>query len=471
MAARHLFTLALGLAVSAALPVVPVMAQDAPLPEVANSKFNFAGTINANSVYVRSGPAENYYATAKLDTGANVTVVGIKFDWLKIVPPEGSYSYVAKQYVKKTGEGRGVVERSALNVRAGSTLNELKTTVQTQLDEGTDVKILGEKDEYWKIAPPAGTYLYVKKEYVTPGKPLPAANVPAVTDAAPVMETPVISEPIKPAPVAEKKPDAEKPAEVAKTEEPKAGPTEVSTTVTETTEVAAAPTTAPAATQPAEMSAEAPSTQPAKLSAAAEFDKLEGEFATFSRQPILEQPLADAVARYEALAADRELAESMRRVVDVRLATLRTRLEAHNEFVAVKASQDAARERRVAMEAEKAELQERIEKSKVTIYTAVGTLRTSSLQVGPSVLYRLTDPSTGRTLVYLRSSDATYATMIGQFIGVQGNVEVDSTTSLKYISPTATKIVNPSDVGGSVTAQMIPQSILQGSGTANVGQQ
>jgi transcription elongation GreA/GreB family factor len=305
---------------------------------------------------------------------------------------------------------------------------------------------------------------------VTPGKPLPAANVPAVSDAAPALETPIISDPIKPAVVAEKQPEAEKPAEVVKTDEVKSGPTEVSTAAPVVTEVAAGPTTAPS-TQPAEMSAEGPSTQPAKLSAAAEFDKIEAEFVTFSKQPIQEQPLADALTRYEALAADPQLAESLRRVVDVRVATLRTRLEAHNEFMAVKASQDAARERQVAMEAEKAELQERIEKSKVTIYTAVGTLRTSSLQVGPSVLYRLTDPSTGRTLVYLRSSDATYATMIGQFIGVQGNVEVDNTTSLKYITPTATKVVNPTDVGGSVTAHIIPPSILQGTGTATINGQ
>jgi hypothetical protein len=466
MAARHLFTFALTLAVSAAVPAVHVLAQDAPVPEVANSKFNFSGTINANSVYVRSGPGDNYYPTSKIDAGATVTVVGIKFDWLKIVPPEGSYSYVAKQYVKKTGEGRGTVEKSDLNVRAGSNLNELKTTVQTKLDQGTDVKILGEKDEYWKIAPPAGTYLYVKKEYVTPGKPLPVANTPgAVTDAAPAFETPVISEPIKPVTV--------KPTEAVTEVTPSdnaAKPRVAEATPAAPVEMAGAPTTGPSTQPVADASTETPSstTQPAKLSAAAEFDKLEGEFVAFSRQKIDEQPLDDAVTRYGALASDPGLAESMRRVVDVRLATLKARVEARDSFAEVRKTQEAAAERQRSMIAEKQELEERLNSSRVTIFTAVGTLRTSSLQTGRSVLYRLTDPATGRTLVYLRSDDATYATKIGQFLGVQGAVEHDTTTNLKFITPTATKVVNPTDVGGAVTAQIIPPSILQGTGTATI---
>ena len=73
MAARHSLAILLGFAAFSALPVVPALAQDAapPTPEVANSKFNFSGTINADSVYVRSGPGDNYYPTSKLDTDAN----------------------------------------------------------------------------------------------------------------------------------------------------------------------------------------------------------------------------------------------------------------------------------------------------------------------------------------------------------------------------------------------------------------
>jgi uncharacterized protein YgiM (DUF1202 family) len=68
-------------------------AQDAiSTPDVANSKYQIDGEINVPSVYVRSGPGEGYYPTGELTKGANITVVGIKFDWLKVVPLDGSYS-------------------------------------------------------------------------------------------------------------------------------------------------------------------------------------------------------------------------------------------------------------------------------------------------------------------------------------------------------------------------------------------
>ena len=67
------------------------LAQDAvPLPDVANSKYQIDGVINVDSVYVRSGPGEGYYPTQELTKNAPVTVVGIKFDWLKILPPKAA---------------------------------------------------------------------------------------------------------------------------------------------------------------------------------------------------------------------------------------------------------------------------------------------------------------------------------------------------------------------------------------------
>ena len=54
----------------------------------------------------------------------------------------------------------------------------------------------------------------------------------------------------------------------------------------------------------------------------------------------------------------------------------------------------------------------------VKVYTAVGTLRTSSIQQGGQIMYRLTDPQTGRTVCYLRSDDPKYGTLLSQFIGV-----------------------------------------------------
>ena len=103
MLARPFMLLSLSAgAVALAMPAA-LVAQETAAPQVANSPYQFAGEITADNVYVRSGPREGDYATMKLDRGAPVTVVGIKFDWLKILPPEGSFSYVSKAFVQQYG--------------------------------------------------------------------------------------------------------------------------------------------------------------------------------------------------------------------------------------------------------------------------------------------------------------------------------------------------------------------------------
>src|SRR5271154_1582273 len=89
-------------------------AQDAvPLPDVANSKYQIDGVINVDSVYIRSGPGEGYYPTQELSKNAPITVVGIKFDWLKILPPEGSFSYVGSVFVDRVGDSNvGKINRN-----------------------------------------------------------------------------------------------------------------------------------------------------------------------------------------------------------------------------------------------------------------------------------------------------------------------------------------------------------------------
>ncbi|HLL90479.1 MAG TPA: hypothetical protein VK324_14360 [Tepidisphaeraceae bacterium] len=450
LSARLVAVSALALAACAAVPAVGQDAPSVQAPEVENAKYNFQGTINANAVYVRSGPGDNYYPTVKLDQGANVTVVGIKFDWLKITPPEGSFSYVAKAYVSKTGDGTsGTVDKNDLNVRAGSTLNDMKTTVQAKLDQGTAVRILGEKDEYYKIASPAGTYLYVKKDFVTPGKPLAVANAAATEDPGKpsvVHETPIITGTPKVEPAASGE------------------------------QMAVAPTTAPAdatadgaTTQPADAVAAAPATQPV-LTPAARFDQLDGEFIAATSVPLAEQPLDELQKQYKDLVAEPALPESMKRVADIRLQTIAIRLEAKEQLLATLKQQQEAQQRQTAARAEKDELIERAKQNAVTVYAALGTVRTSALQGGGGgVLYRLTDPASGRTLVYLRTTDQKFASMIGQFVGVKGDIAEDSSMNLKYVVPTQTDVVDPTTIGANVTAQMIPPSILQTKATASTG--
>jgi SH3-like domain-containing protein len=446
-------SLTLGLAAAAVFAATPVavFAEDAA-PVVDNSKVSFAGQINSNAVYVRSGPGENYYATLKLDKGATVTVVGLKFDWLKINPPDGSFCYVAKAYVEKRGDGTvGRVTKPDLNVRAGSDLNAMKTTVQTKLDQNEDVTILGEQDEYFKIKPPAGAYLYVNKQFVDPVKPLPpvaTANPSTGKESEPISSAPMAAA-VGAAPIVSKTPDAPAPGATA------------TATTKPSNEQAAAPTT-----QGSEEAAA--TTQPAPPTAEAQFDTLESAFLDATNQPLEKQPIDELLTKYTELSKNSDLPISMERIAEMRIGTLKLRSDARNQYLEAQKMQAEAKERQQALKAEQEELTQRVKDNEVQIYAALGTLRTSSLQQAGQTLYRLTDPGTGRTLLYMRSSDPKIAGMLNSFIGVRGEITEDTTMSLKIISPTEVTNVDQSKVGSTITAQVIPPTLLPKAPTASI---
>lgn len=453
MARRFLLTAAaaavsLSLA-SSPLLIAPALAQVHP-PAVENSRNSAECVINADNVYVRSGAGDNYYPTMKLNKGANVVVIGEKFDWLKIVPPEGSFSYVGKHFVDKTGPNTGTVNRAQVNVRAGSTLNAIKTTVQGQLQPGQQVTILDEVDEYFKIAPPPDAALYVKKDLVDVLRVMPQ-----VADAEQQQQQQA-SKPEAPMP------SAEQPAADGTTIAPPAQqPEQFDQPPAPTPEqLAAGAAEGSATTKPANpefAAGNAPTTQP---TAEVKFDKLEADFTAASGKPIEQQPVAELLKSYETLIKDPQLPESMRRVADYRAQVLKVRAEARDQFLAVQKNQEEARQRIEALAAEREEIAQQIEKNDVKIYTAVGTLRTSSIQQGGGTLYRLTDPQNGRTVCYLRSDDPKYGGMIGQFIGVNGELTTDGGLGLKVVAPTESLEVDPNQLFRGVSSQIVPPSLL-----------
>lgn len=452
MARRFLLTAAAAAAVSLSMASPFAAAQAVgPIqpPTVENSRNSAECVINADNVYVRSGAGDNYYPTMKLNKGAKVIVIGEKFDWLKIVPPEGSFSYVGKHFIERTGPNAGRVhaDRTQVNVRAGSALNAIKTTVQGQLQPGQEVKILDEVDEYFKIAPPPDAALYVKKDLVDVVRVMPqVANTEQQPQPAKLEQTP-------PAPTAV----AEKPASDGTTIAPPAQqPLDQPPAPTAEQMAAGNATTQPANEQVAAGNAPA-TTQP---TAEVKFDKLEADFETASGKPIEQQPVGDLLKSYEQLVKDPQLPESMRRVADYRAQTLKARAEAREQFLAMQKQQEETRKKIEALAAEREEIAQQIEKNDVKIYAAVGTLRTSSLQNGGGTLYRLTDPQNGRTVCYIRSDDPAYGGMIGQFIGVNGELSTDGALGLKVIAPTDSKEVDPNMLFRGIAAQIVPPSLL-----------
>jgi uncharacterized protein YgiM (DUF1202 family) len=420
-------------------------------PQVENAKFQLVGEINTNQISVHSGPSNNFYPTTKLKKGEKVTVVGKKGEWLKILPPEGSFSYVPQVYVTRRGEGKVGRVNSPLNVRAGSTLNGMKTTVQTKLDPDQDVTILGEDDEYFKIAPPEGAYLYVNAQYVTPTKVTGQTQVAkAGTDAKGTPE--VSTEPGTPSTPALKGEPNDGGATTSG-DEPV-----VSTTPEKSTKVATS------ATQPgtddASGQAEGPASRPSVASVTEEFQKAEADYEAAGKQNILEQPVDKLLERYTALQKTGGLTGMNKRVVDARVTALKMRADAKAQMVAFRKTQDDMAQRHQALKAEQTEIGERLKQTQVALYTAVGTLRVSSLQQGQTTLYRLTDPGTGRTIVYIKSNDAKYAGLLNQFIGVRGDLVTDENLKMKTITPTDAEQVEQSKVNTTVIATITPPSLL-----------
>jgi uncharacterized protein YgiM (DUF1202 family) len=428
---HRVLSIGLGLAALLAPPTFSRAQEPVQLqPEVDNSRFQFSGVVNSPDVYVRSGPGEAYYATIKLTQGTPVTVVGIKYDWLKILPPAGSFCYVSKLFVERRGDGSvGRVNRPDINVRAGSEMSAMKTTVLSRLNVGDDVKIVGEQDEYYKISPPQGTYLYVNKQFINPVKELPVAAAPVDSgDQSQARQTDTVAE-------------------------------DDSTTRPSSSLVSASAIDAPAATQPSAVVQPPAGPSPAELSEQS-FKTLEAEFTAASAKPLEQQPIADLSKRYEALSNDANLADADRQTAGFRLAILKVRQNAQEKLADVTRMESQAAARTQSLKVEQDELQKRLDSQAVSLYAAVGTLQASSLQYGAQTLYRLTDPATNRTVVYVRGSDADALKLIGQFVGVRGQSVTDDRLNVQVIEFTAVEPVDASLVNTKVIANITPPSLL-----------
>jgi hypothetical protein len=134
---------------------------------------SFVGEITGNDVFIRSAPATTAYQCGKLYKGDTVQVVDTQQGWSCIVPPPGCFSWIAMQYVSinLADPAMGIVTGDNVGVYAGSdfVLPMYSASKQVSLKRGQAVKLLNEeKEEYYKIAPPQGAYLWVSSQYIEP---------------------------------------------------------------------------------------------------------------------------------------------------------------------------------------------------------------------------------------------------------------------------------------------------------------
>jgi len=137
----------------------------------AAGQFPYRGVINADDVYVRSGPGQDYYPTEKLKKGEIVEVY--RHDpggWYAVRPPASSFSWVSAKYVRETGDGLLEVTMDGVVARVGSTLNQARDVWQVKLRKGELLEMLdpgpGESGAWYRVAPPSGEFRWVYGRYV-----------------------------------------------------------------------------------------------------------------------------------------------------------------------------------------------------------------------------------------------------------------------------------------------------------------
>jgi SH3-like domain-containing protein len=154
------------------------------LPAVGQQQFPYKAYVNAEDVYVRSGPGQSYYATDQLKPRQEVEVY--RHDpggWCAIRPIEGSFTWVSSRFLKPTGHNLAVVTEENVQARVGSRLSDSRDVIQVRLHKGEVVQILGpphgansqrsdSNDAAWvKIAPPSGEFRWVAAKYLDQSPP------------------------------------------------------------------------------------------------------------------------------------------------------------------------------------------------------------------------------------------------------------------------------------------------------------
>ena len=439
---------------------LPAAAQDAPAGDVMSAK-QFTGLAVEDGVVVRAGPGVAELSVHALDKGDEVVVVNRRGDFLQILPPPGTFCLVPKARVnvrgQLDGDGQVGVVSDALNVRVGSTLNQAVGSTALRLSPGEEVRVVGEEGIYYKIEPPKLAFFYVPVSQLGKGREV------RVTDGEAGW---VVADVPRPTPTETVETSAE-PVELAEVEEEPV--VEVDDML-----VADAPlvTESPTPEPEPEVPDVAPPVPAAPSPLAAEFEAVDARYVAAAETPLVEQPLEELEAAYADLLADATAAlesgdasaAAVLPVVEARLKTVRLRRQALDDLAAMKDMRRLLDDRQAALEAEREELAEMTERGRVSVYDAVGELQTSSLQVrGGGSLFRLCDPATKRTIIYLRAdgeSAAALAGQLGRFVAVRGVAGRDEALDLRQISVSEFAVVNPQDVFGTVAAKLVPPSLI-----------
>ena len=379
----------------------------------------FVASINADKVYVRSGPGSAYYELGQLGKGDLVQVVGTRLGWYQILPPNGTFCMIAKEFVDADATGgTGTVKVDYVNVRAGTSLAPTRdpSAVLTVVRKGAKLTVIGSTDKYYKIAPPEKAYVYVNPQFVVRAGgteyKVPDLHLPPGV-AGPGVRT-----------------------VVAPTEH-SGGTVEITPATTEPdTHIGSVATTEPVATAPA-------ATQTAVIvppvpavtfdpTAAQRFAELNTQTQLELRKPLAQRDLDGLIKEYKALLAREKLPPSVKLGSESRIAALEKMATVQKLAKEGTASADMIEEQRKALQAEYEAAQKAIEAYENSgPYVAEGELQTSTVVAGK---YVLVNPATKRVVAYVDPvGDVDVSKLMGQYIGVRGSAQSVEGSQVKTI--------------------------------------
>lgn len=390
----------------------------------ARGQDGFTARVLEDGAEVRAGAGTSYYLLGQLRKDTLVTVEDRFFEWYKIAPPEGIFSYVEKKDVDAAaGAAVGVVNRDRTPVKAASLGGPGESyRRQVDLSKGEKVQIVADEatpdSSFYKIKPPKGAYVFVR-----------VSAVKRVDDAGAQVNAPtmVVAAPIEAVAI------------------PQAAPEPVvavppMTTAAPTPDDTAAPVSLPpvAASSTAAAVPTAPVAGPV-TPATSQLAILEARLEDAQKLPLEQQPINELLADYEALYQTPNLPVTDRRTVLMRIIRLK-----RNAALASTLTEISQVQKNLSTPEYSSAPQ-----APVARFDAVGQLLASGVYDGTNLprLYRLVAPSSMQTIAYIRPISGTVnaTAALGRIVGVVGQSRHDSALKLRLLEAEQIVVLSPQE--------------------------
>ncbi len=121
------------------------------------------GKIEKEEINVRADSRVSSPSLGKLKKDENVTIVGEKFGWYKIILPARFSCYIASKYLKKIDKHKAKCKTDRVNIRYAPSLNSL---ILGRVNKNSVVKVYAYGKEWSKISCFPYAYGWVYKKFV-----------------------------------------------------------------------------------------------------------------------------------------------------------------------------------------------------------------------------------------------------------------------------------------------------------------